>query len=352
MDINASALEIAQAIAQNPAHVTGASFLYRPTNAPSAAVGHCPILDFPVSGPSFGVFSSGDVRDIPKPGIFASTSLNGNTPSGRGYSAYDVTTLRIDLDVPTGMGYAAVDLQFLSEEFPEYVGTQYNDAVVPELVPLGNPSTWTTNGTELSAPDNFAVDADGEIISINSTGVAQMSPLYAPGTAFDAGQSSAGGDQNGAATQLLRAYTPISKAGPQTLYISVFDQSDMVLDSAILVDNLHFGVGTKNPGVNPAIDITAQAPAEQFPEGSTVLVSGKVESTDPIAAVYVNGVPVDAVDAAGNFFTQVTIGNGGNEFIFEGISVNELTASTILDLQGYAPGKNTFDSMSDVTASL
>ena len=100
--------------------------------------------------------------------MVASTS-GGNTD-------YDVTILRIDLDVPAPANCLTIDFRFLSEEFPEYVGGSVNDAFVAEL----DDSTWTTdNFSEIIAPNNFAFDAEGNVISVNTAG---MSAVESVGT--------------------------------------------------------------------------------------------------------------------------------------------------------------------------
>ena len=69
----------------------------------------------------------------------------------------DVTVLGIDLDVPAGTNCLTIDFRFLSEEFPEFVGSGVNDAFVAEL----DKTTWTASGSEVIAPDNFAFDSAG-----------------------------------------------------------------------------------------------------------------------------------------------------------------------------------------------
>ena len=251
IDPTASALQIAQAIARNPSILTGASFETQPPTTNTAnAVSDTPLTLFPIYGTSYGILTSGAAAQADQPGTFSAVALGGNPV--RGDTDYDVTILKIDLNVPTGVNCLSIDFQFLSEEFPVYVGTSYNDAFVAEL----DTSTWTTSGSVISAPNNFAFDPNGNVVSVNSTGVTQMSPSNGIGTAYDGGLPG-GGDPNGAATVLLRAKTPIS-AGPHSLYLSIFDQGDQVLDSAVFLDNLLVGLVGPNlcaPGAGVETEI-------------------------------------------------------------------------------------------------
>src|SRR5262249_46918077 len=101
--------------------------------------------------------------------------------SARGNSDFDVSILKIDLSVPPSANCVAFDFRFLSEEYPGYVGSLFNDAFVAEL----DSSTWTTSGSTISAPDNFAFDSSHNVVSINSTGIGGMSAANGAGTPFN-----------------------------------------------------------------------------------------------------------------------------------------------------------------------
>ena len=138
---------------------------------------------------------------------------------------HDATTLRVDVNVAPGRSCLALSYRFLSEEFDEFVGSQFNDAFVAEL----DQSTWTTDPAtnELSVPDDFATKAGGKPVSVNGVGPTSVNPLEAAGTIFDA------------ATGLVTTKTPVTP-GPHSVYLSIFDQSDHIYDSAVLLDRLAF----------------------------------------------------------------------------------------------------------------
>jgi hypothetical protein len=127
--------------------------------------------------------------------------------------------LKVDLNVPTGRNCLSVDFRFLSEEYPEYVGSKFNDGFVAELDGSDFEATETFG---IEAPRNFAFDESGNVISVNTTGFAASE---AEGTTYDG------------ATPPLRALTPVTP-GAHSVYLSVFDQGDHEYDSAAFIDNM------------------------------------------------------------------------------------------------------------------
>ncbi len=183
----------------------------------------------------FAILTSGNVLYASAPNNSSSSGANigGGLVPGRGNTAYDVTVLEIGLRPPVGAHCLRLDFAFYSEEYPEWVGSAYNDGFVAEL----DQSTWTTNNRSISAPDNFAFDDRGNVISINSTGVTSMSDLNSAGTTYDG------------ATVLLQAATLLAPNTDHKLYLSIFDQGDHVLDSAVFVDNIRLE-SVSNPEIN------------------------------------------------------------------------------------------------------
>jgi hypothetical protein len=215
-------LDLALALVSDPAIVTFSEFVTQPNTAASAVL-NTPLTAFPTAGDSYVALSTGSTGSIPNPGTFASFNLNGGHV--RGNTDFDVTIWRIGLDVPASVNCLGLDFQFLSEEYPDYVGSIFNDAFIGEL----DNSTWTTSDSKIDAANNFIFDSQGNPITVNS--VVGLATANGAGTAFD------GGVNKGGATGLLKARTPITP-GPHTLYLSIFDQGDHVYDSAVLVDNL------------------------------------------------------------------------------------------------------------------
>ncbi len=216
----AGASALATAMAADPSTVAGAHFVTRPPFGTPNAVADT-LSFFPTHGSDFAILSTGDATIADDANVNGFSGTDDGGPNIRGNTDFDVTILAVDLNVPAGRNCVQFDFAFYSEEFPEWVGTAYNDAFIAEL----DSTTWTTSGSSISAPDNFAFDADGNPVTINSTGVAGMNALNASNTTYDG------------ATVLLQAARQITP-GSHTLYFSIFDQGDHIYDSAVFLDNL------------------------------------------------------------------------------------------------------------------
>ncbi len=100
-------------------------------------------------------------------------------------------------------------------------------------------------------------------------------------------------------------------------------------------------VNDYNPIGDYQVSLSASAPASEFAAGTTVLISGHAASvrddggaTRQIVAASVDGIPVDALDGLGNFFTQVTVLPGKNVFELTAVDVGGQSAATTLILEG------------------
>jgi hypothetical protein len=228
--------------------------------AANASAGPTTSILSPLGGTSV-LLTSGDASLAPGPNDDSGEGQDNRTEI-RG--AHDVSILRLDLDIPPAADCLSFDLVFQSEEFPEYVGS-FNDGFLAEL----DASTWELDGNIITAPLNFAFDAEGGIVSVNSA-------FFEPGRVI-----TDTGSQYDGSTPLLTVRTPITP-GPHTLYLSIFDAGDGVLDSAAFVDRLQ--AGTAGPGgcaagANEppnALD-DALSTAEDTPGGVNVLAN----DTDP-----------------------------------------------------------------------
>lgn len=275
-------LALTLAMVTDPAVVAGASFVTKPPLGFPTAVSTTPLVGFPRHGPSYTIMTTGDARLADQPNNAGNSGEDIGGGNVRGDTDLDVTILRVDLRVPAGVNcMTGLDFRFLSDEFPEFVGSEFNDAFIAEL----DRSTWTTQGSTIVAPDNFAFDPVGNVISINAAGRTSMSAEEAAGTTYDG------------ATPLLTARVPITP-GDHSLYLSIFDQGDHILDSAVFLDRLQLGrVGNVETQCRPGATVVEPSlePADGS-EGEWIPLTLELGGADPEAPVTWTAVPGPGVD--------------------------------------------------------
>jgi hypothetical protein len=221
---HSSALKLGRAMMANPAQLTDAIFQISPPGGSARVLVHGPheaVYGFPRKRGDFAVLSNGCGVRFDRPKYKGDPGCDDSGPLFRG--TRDTTIMRLTVNVPKSATCLSFRFRFLSNEYPTWVGSQYNDAFIAEL----DHSTWTSTvaNPAVSAPDDFAKTADGHLITINATGVGKVSSKNATGTGYNA------------ATRLLRASHPVTH-GRHFLYLSIFDQGDRQYDSAVFVDGL------------------------------------------------------------------------------------------------------------------
>ncbi|MBK8833583.1 MAG: choice-of-anchor L domain-containing protein [Anaerolineae bacterium] len=164
-----------------------------------AGVGASPIGAFPIAGGTYVYLGTGNM-------IFANQANSAPNTFGLGRGA----TLALTMTVPTTATCMAFDFGFYSEEFPEFVGSAFND---------------TFDAFIDGAP--FARDSQGNRISINSV--------------FGATAGNAAGSTYDGATPRLRAQTPVTPGATAVVSFTISDTGDDSYDSAVLIDRLRFG---------------------------------------------------------------------------------------------------------------
>ncbi len=251
------------------------------------------LAGFPTGGDSsYAVLTTGDVHLIddgedPDREDHTNTGYELGGPNVRGTTDFDVTVLRIDFTAPTGTNCLRLDFKVLSEEYPDYLDSDYNDAFIAEL----DASTWTTEDSAIVANDNFAFDLNNNPISINSTGTVSMTPGHAFGTPYNA------------ATPILTAARTVTP-GAHSLYLSIFDQGDEDLDSAVFLDNLVVGYSP-----NPQEQCAPGAQVKSYTMSLTPPTATKATGTSHAVTAVVNQLDPAGPVVGGTVFFTVTGAN-------------------------------------------
>ncbi len=191
-NINASALQMANAIFGNGVTVVGAS--YQGDFRSSAIYSNGDALSpFATPGDTGVILSTGDARSFTQssgdPNRSSSTSTNtsgiNNDPlfnALAGTRTYDASILNVDF-IPTG-DVMTMQFTFSSEEFPEYAASQYNDMVgvwvngthVPFVVGTGNPGVGNINNNG----GNVLIDNTGDAYNTEMDGFTLTMSLTIP----------------------------------------------------------------------------------------------------------------------------------------------------------------------------
>lgn len=328
----AGATQVATAIAGPGANVVSASFIMNYPTAPANGTDNTPLGGFPTNGGTFGILTTGNVSLADDPNTAPDSGLDqngGTTTDGthlRGNTDYDTSILKVDLNVQPSANCLTFNFKFFSEEYPEWVNTTFNDAFIAEL----DSSTWTTSGSTITAPNNFAFDPVGNVISINAAGNTSMTAGNAAGTTYDG------------ATPLLSASTAVTP-GLHSLYLSIFDQGDQIFDSAVFLDNLRVGF-VPNPAVNcrpgaqPVnFQMTLTPATDTNPVGTTHTVTATLtdDSGAPLAGRTIQFAATGANTAAG---PGVTNGSGQATFTYTGHNLGDDTITACYNADNSADG--------------
>jgi hypothetical protein len=249
-----SATDAAVALTEDASIITSAVYWTIPPNGFPTAISDTPAAGFPTHGNTFAILTTGDSNLFHTGNISSDSGANNGGGVVWGTAERDVTILKIDMNVPPNANCLSITFRFFSEEYPEMVDSYFNDAFIAEL----DSSTWSTPGglgSPIQAPNNFAFDPAGRMVSVNT---ASMSAANAAGTTYDG------------ATPLLVASTPVTP-GAHSLYLSIFDQGNPFRDSAVALDSLVLrtaGPGGCVPEATP-LSVVATTDKPNTTSGST-----------------------------------------------------------------------------------
>jgi len=293
---------VAAAIPAAGMTIGAASFLAIPPAGNPTGVSDTPIAPFPADGPTYAVLSTGDATLSDQPdqaGIFASADDGATAaPAGRGDTARDVTVLAIPINVPAGSNCLSFDFRFLSEEYPDFLDSQFNDAFIAEI----DNSTWVSSGAVIGGLENdFALDATGAPLTVHSA----QAGLSAPNAA---------GTPYGGASAPLRAKTAVTP-GAHTVILSILDLNDNIYDTAVFADALRTSNESAatcvrgSQAIGPGLAITGPGPGftsrSRFP--TLTGTAGNAPGDEPAVTVRI----FNGADTSGALVTTLSATRSG-----------------------------------------
>lgn len=201
-------------------------------------------------GVSLAPPSTGTPKGYPKESPSCS-DVPDSPPSAK---AFDGAALQVKIKVPSNAKSFSYEHFFLTQEFPQFVCSKYNDFFVTMMSPI-----------PAGLPDgNIAFDSNNNPIGVNSglfrvckpgtygigdnTGgttaerefKCEEGPDLLKGTGVD--KSKPNGDPGGGGTGWLTTNAPVTPGGEITLLFAVWDSADGALDSTVLIDNFKFSL--------------------------------------------------------------------------------------------------------------
>lgn len=302
-----------------------------------------PISFFPTQGQTFSILSTGlaesaDDPDTNNDEVYQgggtlddiSFRLDGlNNSQGN-----DLVQLTLVLTPPPGMTSLSFDFAFYSEEFPDYIGFDFNDAFIAELGAEPFDSMITIVGNEINSPANFALDPNGEVVSVNvAFGFNPADPNPDTDTTYDG------------TSGLLSAIGCLPEEPPTgnvVLILSITDLGDSILDSAVFLDNFQWGTSPACGVLQPRIQLMPKE--AENPIHTTHTVTATVTNTqgDPVPDQTV-GFSVSGANSASSSAT--TDANGQATFTYTGANMGDdiITAWVDQDSDGVQDSDEPFD---------
>ncbi len=181
--------------------------------------------------------------ESPTPPGFPIDSPSCSVQTANDTLARDPAALELVIKTPANASELAFDFNFYTYEFPQYVCTAFNDFFVALLTPP----------PESAQQGNVSFDSQGNPVSVNNGFVeacvaqtaggknfpCQLGTTILQGTGFD----EPGSMGPHAATSWLNTRAPVPPGQNITLRFAIWDMSDHILDSTVLIDNMTWDVG-------------------------------------------------------------------------------------------------------------
>ncbi len=239
------------------------------------------------NAPTAALLSTGNVDNITQLQDFDYPGTGGDTSAG------DHVTFGFDIAVPQYANSFSFNFNFFSREYPEWVGSAYNDTF----------EVWLQSQ---SYQGQIVFDAFGNPVTVNNALFSVTDPSLLVGTGFD---------QDGA-TGWVTTIAPCTGGETMNITFEIYDVADGVWDSAVMIDNLQFSE-TPPPGDGPWTgDDTPENPIDVF------FVSpkeGVLGGGNDVMLYGVNFTPDITVYFGGAQVTDLTVGSGGDSLTLNGV---------------------------------
>ena len=138
----------------------------------------------------------------------------------------DTVMVRIELIPPANMNSYKFNFYFLSREYPNYVGSEFND-------------TFTVTQQSSVYNGNIVFDASGNVINVNSALFVVTQGALLQGTGFYCDDPYWGG-MRGGGTGWLTTISPCVPGETFTLIFAIGDVYDGIYDSGVFVDGFEW----------------------------------------------------------------------------------------------------------------
>lgn len=276
----------------------------------------------PTDGDNFAFFSTGIAGSVPvttdgaEPGNERGTWFRDKYGNPRDYSE-----LTMKLKVPLYMHYFCYHVQFFSAEYPEYIGTQYNDKLT---ITVNSPSKGTSQYT-------FDVNSGYFVLKSNNI----------PGTGYDIFAQSGNpsdvdlvdriprtpGADAGASDLIPIGGTihPVSPGEIITVKIKIIDVGDNQFDSGAFIDSVRFSgfAQTKIVAIKDVIDLNGGKVECNDTLEYTIIISntGTVKQNNNPGNEFEDYIPVNTTYVPGSAYSQygtIQYLSGENKIIWNG----------------------------------
>ncbi len=193
----------------------------------------------PLSGENFVVLSTGIAIDANDPNFvdqdlsFAVSSPRPEPLAGQSADVQDISSLTLDIQVPSNAKSFSFDFNFMSIEFPEFVGLGFDDtflAILESEAFTGNVS-FDSMGNRVSINVGFFNVCDPSLNLVCTGGDDLLGTGFGPGAVNEGG-----------GTGWLTTTAPVVPGEKIKLTFLIFDDGDNILNSAVLIDSFRWGL--------------------------------------------------------------------------------------------------------------